>query len=229
MAAGWAGWATSRTEGQAGGGGGCASGSLPRPGRAGAGQELRPQGRCSSGSCGTSRPTGPRAVGRPAAGPDDGEGAGRALVCDHGHSLSKTRKDYRSLLRNHCRPSATAGVLVDTLAVRGCWPGWTARTVALEGQARLLRAVRRAGGGHPGRRLLRNPAAGVRSPRISPEMQFLSAAEVEQLAEAIPPPYGLLVRFAAYTGLRAGEIAALRVKRLDLLRGTVRVSSRPAR
>jgi integrase len=54
-------------------------------------------------------------------------------------------------------------------------------------------------------------------------MHFLSAAEVERLAEAIVPPYGVLVRFAAYTGLRAGEIAALRVKRLDLLRGTVRV------
>jgi integrase len=54
-------------------------------------------------------------------------------------------------------------------------------------------------------------------------MCFLSAAEVERLAEAIPLPYGLLVRFAAYTGLRAGELAALRVKRLDLLRGTVRV------
>jgi integrase len=38
------------------------------------------------------------------------------------------------------------------------------------------------------------------------------------LAEAITPPYGVLVRFAAYAGLRAGEIAALRVKRLDLLR-----------
>jgi integrase len=72
--------------------------------------------------------------------------------------------------------------------------------------------------------LLRNPAAGVRVPRSRRrEMQFLSAAEVERLAEAIVPPYGLLVRFAAYAGLRAGELAALRVKRLDLLRGTVRV------
>jgi integrase len=72
--------------------------------------------------------------------------------------------------------------------------------------------------------LVRNPAAGIRVPRSRPrEMHVLSAAEVERLAEAIVPPYGLLVRFAAYTGLRAGELAALRVKRLDLLRGTVRV------
>jgi integrase len=69
-----------------------------------------------------------------------------------------------------------------------------------------------------------NPAAGVRAPRSRRrEMQFLSAAEVERLAEVIVPPYGLLVRFAAYTGLRAGELVALRVRRLDLLRGAVRV------
>ena len=72
--------------------------------------------------------------------------------------------------------------------------------------------------------LLRNPAAGIRVPRSRRrEMRFLSAVEVERLAEAVVPPYGLLVRFAAYTGLRAGELVALRVGRLDLLRGTVRV------
>jgi hypothetical protein len=34
----------------------------------------------------------------------------------------------------------------------------------------------------------------------------------------------LLVRFDAYTGLRAGELAALRVARLDLLRGRCEVA-----
>ena len=38
------------------------------------------------------------------------------------------------------------------------------------------------------------------------------------------PDYGLLVRFAALTGLRAGEIGALRVGRLDLLRRRVEVA-----
>jgi Phage integrase family len=38
------------------------------------------------------------------------------------------------------------------------------------------------------------------------------------------PRYGVLVRFAAYTGLRQCELVALRVGRLDLLRGTVRVA-----
>ena len=38
------------------------------------------------------------------------------------------------------------------------------------------------------------------------------------------PEYGLLVRFAAYTGLRAGELGALRAGRLDLLRRRVEVT-----
>jgi hypothetical protein len=54
-------------------------------------------------------------------------------------------------------------------------------------------------------------------------MHFLTAAQVEQLAAVIAAPYPLLVRFDADTGLRAGELAALRVGRLDLLRGACEV------
>jgi integrase len=55
-------------------------------------------------------------------------------------------------------------------------------------------------------------------------MHFLDAAQVEALAEAIAPPHGVLIRFAACTGLRPCEFVALKVSRLDLLRGTVRVA-----
>ncbi len=55
------------------------------------------------------------------------------------------------------------------------------------------------------------------------EALFLTATEVELLADAITPPYGTLIRFAAYTGLRAGELAALQVGRLDLMRKVVEV------
>ena len=54
-------------------------------------------------------------------------------------------------------------------------------------------------------------------------MRFLTARQVEELAAAIDPRYGLLVRFAAYTGLRAGELVALRVRHLNLLRGRCEV------
>jgi len=166
-------------------------------------------------------------VGRPSAGPDDGEGAGRTLVCDHVTLKAKTREDYRSLLHNHVLPAfgERAVASLDTLAVRGWLAGLVSGGLSPSRAKHayyvlyaVLEAAIQAGA------LVRNPAAGVRAPRShSREMHFLSAAEVERLAEAIVPPYGVLVRFAAYTGLRAGEIAALRVKRLDLLRGTVRV------
>lgn len=74
-------------------------------------------------------------------------------------------------------------------------------------------------------------------------MHFLSAEQVEALADAIEhppvkraghgarptgrdhfPEYAALIRFAAYSGLRAGEIAGLRVRRLDLLKGKVEVA-----
>lgn len=69
------------------------------------------------------------------------------------------------------------------------------------------------------------------------EMHFLTHPQVEALAEAISyvprrhpqgrdisrPDLGLLVRFAAYTGLRAGEIAALKVKHIDFASRRVNV------
>jgi integrase len=76
-----------------------------------------------------------------------------------------------------------------------------------------------------GGRLPRNVAAGIKPPKVQrKEMHFLTAAQVEALADAIAPPCGVLVRFAAYAGLRPCEFVALRVERLDLLRGTVRVA-----
>jgi integrase len=54
-------------------------------------------------------------------------------------------------------------------------------------------------------------------------MTFLSAAELERLASQIADPYGMLVRFLGWTGLRIGEAAALRVERLDLLARRVEV------
>jgi integrase len=68
-------------------------------------------------------------------------------------------------------------------------------------------------------------AEGVKLPKVQRrEMHFLTAAQVEALADAIASPYGVLIRFAAYTGLRPCEFVALKVGRLDLLRGRVRVA-----
>jgi integrase len=55
------------------------------------------------------------------------------------------------------------------------------------------------------------------------EMLFLSAAEVTQLAEAIGAHYRPLIYTAAYGGLRWGELAGLRVERVNFLRSSILV------
>jgi len=71
----------------------------------------------------------------------------------------------------------------------------------------------------------RSPCDGVEMPRagVAPEMRFLTAAEVVRLAEAIDRRYRAAIYLAAYSGLRWGELAALRPERLDLDRGFVEV------
>jgi integrase len=58
----------------------------------------------------------------------------------------------------------------------------------------------------------------------APEMRFAAVAEVAALADAIPPRFRALVLVAAYTGLRWGELAGLRVKRVDLLHRQITVA-----
>lgn len=68
-------------------------------------------------------------------------------------------------------------------------------------------------------RMTRNPALGVSLPRVqAAEKRYLTHAQVDALAVEVGPVWALLVYFLAYTGLRWGEAAALRVSRLDLLR-----------
>ncbi|MDP9466251.1 MAG: tyrosine-type recombinase/integrase [Actinomycetota bacterium] len=76
--------------------------------------------------------------------------------------------------------------------------------------------------------LAANPAARVRrnlpARNDRPERRPLTAEQVEAVAAALPPPYGLLVRFAAWSGLRAGEVGGLRVGRVNVLRNEVTVA-----
>jgi integrase len=78
--------------------------------------------------------------------------------------------------------------------------------------------------------IVHDPCFGVRlPPRRNQERLFLTASEVTVLADTIEirwPGYGwgLLVRFAAYSGCRAGEIGGLTVKYLDLPRKQVRIA-----
>ena len=70
----------------------------------------------------------------------------------------------------------------------------------------------------------------MKLPRVDRrEMLFLSAPQVALLAERLEAAWpghgwGVLVRFTAYSGCRAGEVGGLRVKHLDLLRHRAKIA-----
>ena len=74
--------------------------------------------------------------------------------------------------------------------------------------------------------IARSPCAGVSLPedRRREETHFLTPEQVADLADAIHPRFRALVYTAAYTGMRAGELAALRVERTNLLARTIDVT-----
>jgi integrase len=72
--------------------------------------------------------------------------------------------------------------------------------------------------------LARSPCTGVRLPaEVRKEMRHLTAADLNDLADAIDHHYHPLVLTAAYSGLRWGELAGLRPTRVDPLRRTIQV------
>lgn len=81
-----------------------------------------------------------------------------------------------------------------------------------------------------------NPCTGVELPKDNSEVQddrcFLTPQQVQILAAALSEKeqwFGLLVRMAAYTGLRAGELAALRIRDINQLHRVVEVRRTVAR
>lgn len=72
-------------------------------------------------------------------------------------------------------------------------------------------------------RLGRNPADGIRLPRVRPKKHpYLTHAQLHELA-ALCGSEGLVVLFLGYTGLRWGELAALECRNVDLDRRRVQV------
>lgn len=71
----------------------------------------------------------------------------------------------------------------------------------------------------------RSPCVGVKLPKEGPgeEMHVLEPAQIDRLAEALNPRFRTLIYTAAYTGLRWSELVALKVRNLDLLKGTIQV------
>src|SRR5437879_2454121 len=74
--------------------------------------------------------------------------------------------------------------------------------------------------------IARNPCEGVKGPGEDPvdETIFLTAEDLNALAEQIPDRFRPMVLLAGYRGLRFGEAAGLRPKRVNLLRGRLEVA-----
>jgi len=151
----------------------------------------------------------------------------------------KTRESYESIVGKHLLPrfadtpigaidypavlSFIADLRAEQLAVK------TVRNVR-DVLRMIMRLAVRSGS------IKTNPVSEITVGRSArKEMVFLDPTQIAALADEVAKPparyrrgerrvdgypeYGLLVTFAAYTGLRAGEIVALRVKDLDLMRG----------
>jgi integrase len=74
-------------------------------------------------------------------------------------------------------------------------------------------------------RLIRNPCDGINAPRRRHRSRaYLTHQQVEQLALAAGEDQGLVIRLLAYTGLRWGELAALSVGSVDMLRRRLQIT-----
>jgi integrase len=74
------------------------------------------------------------------------------------------------------------------------------------------------------RRLVTNPARGVKLPRKSKgEHSYLTDEQVWELANQAGPDKGVIVLVLAYCGLRWGELAGLHVADVDILRRRIHV------
>ena len=144
------------------------------------------------------------------------------------HLRPTTRHGYRSALRARVRPAFDGRSVgsIERLDVRK-WiaemvaAGYAPKSIrqALSVLSMILQLAQEAGA------ITSNPATRHRLPRArAKEPLFLTAEQVNRLAAATRAPYGHLIVFAAYTGLRPSELCGLRVRRLDLLRSTVEVA-----
>jgi integrase len=143
------------------------------------------------------------------------------------HLRPKTRETYASIAKIHIvpqlgwRPIAQISRLdVETWLAGLIQAGASPARAA--GAHRVLRLVLAAA--ERGDLIARNPARGVKPPKAQlREMRFLSPAEIDRVAEAVPEPYRALIYLLAYSGMRIGEAIALRIGNLDLLRGRVQI------
>lgn len=152
-----------------------------------------------------------------------------------------TQADYLSVLSNHLLPAFGDLPLarVDRVAVQA----WVAASVkrglgagTIRNAYGVLRQV--MGAAVEAGAISKTPCRGIDLPTVvRDEMNFVTHEEIAALAEAMAhpkdykgrprgnfPQFALAVQVAAYTGVRFGELAALRRKRVDLLHRRIHVA-----
>lgn len=138
-----------------------------------------------------------------------------------------THYRYGSLLRTHILPAWGQHRLADI--THADVAAWVARLRSQGSAPSTVRQTHRVfslllGLAVRDGRIPRNPADRVPLPRVTRgEPRFLTRDEVERLADAAGDD-GDTVRLLAYTGLRFGEMAGLRVRRVDFLRKRLTVA-----
>lgn len=149
------------------------------------------------------------------------------------HLRPKTRKNYDVNLRNHILPALgdydlaklTPSMLRAWLSDLAGKNGRGAKPIAAGTVAQAFWTLNRVLAAAVDDELIgRNPLRGVQAPQVAPEpMRFLTHEDVATLVASIDGRYRALVYLAAYSGLRAGELIALRRTNVDLLRRTISV------
>ena len=144
------------------------------------------------------------------------------------HLKPKTIAGYDSLLRvwilprfGQVRMDRIDLIAVDTWVAEMRSHGLSASRIRQAHQ--LLGAILKAA--VQNRYLSYNPAAGASLPRIPQQEQlYLTADELEDLAQATIEPYDTLIYLFGYGGLRWGEAAALRRRRISLTDSRVEIA-----
>jgi len=143
-----------------------------------------------------------------------------------GHLKPSTHERYAGLLRAHVLPRWASVTLADVshADVQGWCSGLArAKSASTAVKAHRVLSLALSLAVRDGR-LARNPADGVALPKIAQrDRRYLTHDQVHQLAKAAGDD-AAVIYFLAYLGLRFGEMAALRVRYVHLLRRRVEVA-----
>ena len=141
---------------------------------------------------------------------------------------ANTKAGYRSILRRYLRPAFGSYPLarIDVLAVRTWLARLEADGVGQATRAKAYRLLARILGAAVEARYIAVSPCGIRRAASdgTSEMRIATVDQVVAVANRVPARYRALVLVAAFGGLRWGELAGLRRKRVDLERSTVTVA-----